>query len=311
MKPPLVSIITPSFNQAAFLEQTIQSVLEQDYPHIEYIVVDGGSTDGSVNIIKKYANRLSWWISEKDNGQAEALNKGFRLAKGEIIAWINSDDTLLSGTITNAVESYQKEPEAVIVHGDLKVIDQDNKMINLIHYGNWGLQGLMEFRIIGQPAVFMRRTALEQAGFLDPNYHFLLDHQLWLRLAQRGKVIYIPREWACARYHPQAKNVSQAASFGEEAYRILNWMKTEPGLQKDFTTNWRKCEAGAHRINARYLLDGGLPVEALRAYGRSFFAYPPAALSEWHRILFCFPAMLGIKFPRKFYNLLRGSLLNK
>jgi len=311
MKPPLVSIITPSFNQAAFLEQTMQSVLEQDYADIEYIVVDGGSTDGSVDIIKKYTDRLTWWISEKDNGQAEAINKGFRHAKGEIIAWINSDDTYLPGTITTLVESFQKEPEAVIVHGDLKVIDQDNKMINKICYGNWGLQGLMEFRIIGQPAVFMRRTALEIAGFLDCNYHFLLDHQLWLRVAQQGRVIYIPKEWACARYHPQAKNVSQAPSFGEEAYRILNWMKTEPGLQKDFTSNWRKCEAGAHRINARYLLDGGLPAKALKAYIKSFFAYPPTALSEWNRILFCFPAMLGIKFPRKFYNRVRGSLSKK
>jgi len=311
MKPPLVSIITPSFNQAAFLEHTMQSVLEQDYADIEYIVVDGGSTDGSVDIIKKYTDRLTWWISEKDNGQAEAINKGFRHAKGEIIAWINSDDTYLPGTITTLVESFQKEPEAVIVHGDLKVIDQDNKMINKICYGNWGLQGLMEFRIIGQPAVFMRRTALEIAGFLDCNYHFLLDHQLWLRVAQQGRVIYIPKEWACARYHPQAKNVSQAPSFGEEAYRILNWMKTEPGLQKDFTSNWRKCEAGAHRINARYLLDGGLPAEALKAYTKSFYAYPPTALSEWHRILFCFPAMMGIKFPRKFYNRVRGSLSKK
>ena len=311
MKSLLVSIITPSFNQAAFLEQTIQSVLKQDYPHIEYIVVDGGSTDGSVDLIKKYSNRLSWWISEKDNGQAEAINKGIKKAKGEIIAWLNSDDTYLPGTIAAVVNEFQKVPEAVIIHGDLRVIERDGETINKIRYGEWGLRGLMEFRIIGQPAVFLRRSVLDKAGYLNPDYHLLLDHHLWLRVAQQGRVIYIPREWACARYHSQAKNVSQAEFFGKEAYRILNWMKTQPGLQDDLKMNMSKCEAGAHRINARYLQDGGLPAKALEAYTKSFFAYPPTALSEWHRILFCFPAMLGIKFPRKLYNRLRGRLIER
>ena len=170
---PLVSIITPSYNQAAFLEQTMHSVLEQDYPNIEYLVADGGSDDGSVEIIKRYADRLAWWVSEKDHGQAEAINKGFSRARGEYIAWVNSDDFYLPGAISAAVKEFQQHPEVGLVFGDVKVVDKDEKILNHLHYGNWGLAELMTFHIIGQPAVFLRRSVLEKAGFLDESYHFM------------------------------------------------------------------------------------------------------------------------------------------
>ncbi len=111
MKPPLVSIITPSYNQAAFLEETLRSVIEQDYPSMEYLVVDGGSTDGSVEIIKRHEKEISWWVSEKDNGQAEAINKGFNRVRGEIIGWLNSDDTYLPGVLREVVEVFQIRPD--------------------------------------------------------------------------------------------------------------------------------------------------------------------------------------------------------
>lgn len=311
MKKPLVSIVTPSFNQAAFLEAALRSVIDQDYPEVEYLVVDGGSEDGSAGIIQKYSAHLAWWVSEKDSGQAEGINKGLQKAKGEYVAWLNSDDAYLPGAISAGVKAFLQNPDAAIVHGSLRVIDATGSLVNRIRYGDWGLAGLMEFRIIGQPAVFMRRSALEKAGYLDPGYQLLLDHQLWLRVAQQGRMVYVPEEWACARYHAGAKNVAQAASFGAEAYRILSWMQTQPGLQPTLKRNWRKCEAGAHRINARYLLDGDEPAKALSAYAKSFVAYPPTALSEWNRILFCFPAILGMKFPRKFFNQARGRLLKR
>lgn len=126
---PLVSIITPSFNQAEFLEATIQSVLGQDYPRIEYSIVDGGSTDGSVDVIKAYEQRLAWWVSEKDQGQTDAINKGFARAKGEILAWINSDDTYNPGAVGSAVKYLMEHPEIALVYSDCNYINEKGEVI--------------------------------------------------------------------------------------------------------------------------------------------------------------------------------------
>lgn len=302
MNPPLVSIITPSFNQAAFLEETLRSVITQDYPKVEYLVVDGGSTDGSVDVIKRHEKEISWWISEKDKGQADAINKGFQRARGEIIGWLNSDDTYKSGILREVVDVFGSDPAIALVYGDVRAIDETGEVINHIRYGDWSLGDLMEFNIIGQPAVFFRCEALQTAGFLDPHFHLLLDHHLWLRIAKQGKMVHISREWSSARFHREAKNIASASIFGEEAFRILAWMENTPALQEEFRKRRHRCEAGAHRINARYLLDGGQPAESLKAYWRSFAAYPPTALKEWHRILYCFPAMFGLTSPRSAYN---------
>src|SRR5665648_105463 len=196
--PPLVSIITPSFNQARFLEQTIQSVLGQAYPRLEYLLVDGASTDGSLAIIQKYASRLDWWVSEPDHGQAEAINKGLHRARGEFVAWLNSDDTYLPGAIHKAVAAFANHPQAGLVFGDVLAIDEDGHTTNRLRYGNWSLLDLMTFRVIGQPSVFMRRSVLEQAGYLDISYHYLLDHQLWLRMAHLADIRYIPEALSAA-----------------------------------------------------------------------------------------------------------------
>ena len=152
----LVSIITPSYNQAKYLEQTIQSVLSQDYPRIEYIVVDGKSKDGSVDIIKRYADKLAYWISEKDKGQADAINKGFARATGEIIAWLNSDDYYLPGAVSAAVKVFEENPEIVLVYGNMLAVDEHGQTFNTLTYNQLTLRDLLCFQIIGQPAVFMR-----------------------------------------------------------------------------------------------------------------------------------------------------------
>jgi glycosyltransferase involved in cell wall biosynthesis len=269
------------------------------------MVVDGGSTDGSVDTIRKYERRLSWWVSEKDRGQADAINKGFHRARGEIIAWLNSDDVYLPGAVRKAVETMMANPNAAMVHGDVLAIDAEGKPINLMRYGSWGLRGLMRFQIIGQPAVFMRRNALLKAGLLDLQYHFLLDHQLWLRVAQHGEVIYVPDTWAKARYHTAAKNVAQAAGFGAEAYKIVDWMKRQPGLSAVFKSDSNKIMAGAHRINARYLLDGGKNKAALCAYWKSLRTDAGVALKEWHRMVYALLAMLGLGSIKSVYFKLR------
>ena len=276
----LVSIITPSFNQAAYLEQTILSVLGQDHSHIEYIVVDGGSTDNSVDIIQKYESKLAWWASEKDKGQADAINKGFARATGEVVAWLNSDDYYLAGAVSAAVKIFEEYPEVVLVYGNMLAVDEHGKTFNTLNYKQLTLEDLLCFQIIGQPAVFMRRSALQAAGGLDPTFHFMLDHHLWIRLAQRGKILHVNQTWAAARYHAEAKNIALSAEFGRDAFRILDAVIHDEKLAPIFAKVNRRARASANRVDARYLLDGGQPVAALSAWTRALFIHPPTALAR-------------------------------
>jgi len=276
----LVSIITPSFNQSRYLETTVQSVLSQDYPRIDYIVIDGASTDGSLEIIKKYESRLAYWVSEKDHGQADAINKGLARVKGNILAWLNSDDYYLPNTISSVVKVFEENLDVVMVYGDMLAVDEHGQTINVLKYKQLSLQDLLCFQIIGHPAVFFRREAYEKAGGLDITFHFLLDHHLWIRIAQQGKILHIPQTWAAARYHAEAKNRAKAAEFGREAFRVLDWAQNQRELTKAISSIERRARASAHRVDARYLLDGGQPWSALKAWTRALFIYPPTALAR-------------------------------
>ena len=295
----LVSIITPSYNQAPFLEQTIQTVLEQDYPDIEYIVVDGGSTDNSAEIIKKYADRLAYWISERDSGQAEAINKGFARANGEIVAWLNSDDYYMRNTISVVVRCFEQNPDAVMLYGDMLAVDGEGQTINVLKYKQLSLEDLLCFQIIGQPSVFFRRSALEKTGLLDPSFHFMLDHHLWIRLAQQGRILHIPQVWSAARYHPQAKNRARATEFGREAFRVLDWVKKQPDLAKNVSRVKRRALASAHRYDARYLLDGGQTFAALMAWFRALFIHPPTALGRLNLFVSAVLILTGLNSLRE------------
>lgn len=325
---PLVSIVTPSYNQAQYLEQTLRSVLEQEYQRIEYIVIDGASTDGSVDVIKKYDRRggvtppnnvtsgnegertsplqsnhkINYWVSEKDNGQAEAINKGLARATGDIVAWLNSDDFYFPGAIASVVKVFEAHPQAGLVYGDTVAVDEKGEFIHFPKYAQWDLEDLLTFNIIGQPAVFMKRDVLLKAGFLDPSFHFLLDHHLWIRMASRAPMVYVPEIWAAGRFHESAKNVAQAAKFGEEAFRILEWAKSDWLVSGSLARISRQSRAGALRINARYLLDAGKAWESFKSYMQSLSAHPRTALVEWKRIVFAFLSLFGFGFLQKKYN---------
>lgn len=286
----LVSIITPSFNQVSYLEQTIRSVLEQDYPHIEYIVIDGGSTDKSVDIIRKYEGKLAYWVSEKDKGQAEAINKGLARATGDIIAWLNSDDYYLPGAVSAAVKTFDEDTKVVLVYGDMLAVDEKGQTFNQLKYSQLDLEDLLRFQIIGQAAVFMRRSALDNLK-LDTSYHFFLDHHLWIQIALRGKILHVPQIWSAARYHSQAKNRARASEFGGEAFRILDFAARDKNLAPILARIGRRARAAAHRVNARYLLDGGKPAAAFSAWMKAFFTHPLTALA---RLNILFSAMLNL-----------------
>ncbi len=290
----LVSIITPSYNQAKYLEQTILSVLNQDHPRIEYIVMDGASTDGSVDIIKKYAGRLVHWESEKDKGQADAINKGFARATGEIIAWLNSDDYYLPGTIRTVVKVFEENPDAVLVYGNMLAVDENGKTFNTLNYKQLTLEDLLCFQIIGQPAVFMRRSALQKTDGLDSTFHFLLDHLLWIQIAKHGRILHIDQTWSAARYHAEAKNVAKAAEFGRVAFRILETIAQDKDLAATLLKIDRRAHASAFRVDARYLLDGGLPGKALQAWFRVLLIYPPVALKRMNIFVSAILNLLGL-----------------
>ncbi len=325
---PLVSIVTPSYNQARYLEQTIRSVLEQEYPRIEYIVIDGASTDESVEIIEKYAlesdslpsntrkrasgiHKISHWVSEKDSGQADAINKGLARAAGGIVAWLNSDDFYFPGAVASAVKAFEAHPEAGLVYGDTVAVDENGEFIHFPKYAQWDLDDLLTFHILGQPAVFMRREALEKAGYLDPSFHFLLDHHLWIRMASRAPMVYVPERWAAGRFHESAKNVAQAEKFGEEAFRILEWAKSDPLVSGALRRVSRRSRAAALRINGRYLLDAGKARQAFRSYLQSLIAHPATALVEWKRIVFSFLSLFGLGVLQKHYNRWRKQRAQK
>ena len=291
---PLVSIVTPSFHQARYLEQTMRSVLEQDYPRIEYLVIDGASKDGSVDIIKKYEGKLAYWVSEKDTGQAEAINKGLSRATGEIVAWLNSDDYYLPGAVSSAVKIFEANPDVALVYGDMLAVDENGRTTNSMKYTQLSLADLLCFQIIGQPSVFFRRDALQMAGLLDTAFHFLLDHHLWIRIAQQGSILHVPQVWSAARYHAEAKNVAKAAEFGREAFRILEWAKGQPGLMETLSGVERRARASANRVDARYLLDGGQPASALKAWMRALFIHPPTALKRMNIFVSALLNLMGL-----------------
>jgi glycosyltransferase involved in cell wall biosynthesis len=217
----LVSIITPSYNQARFLEATIQSVLGQDYPEIEYIIVDGGSTDGSDMIIREYAGRLAWWVSEPDQGQTDAINKGFARARGDILAWINSDDTYQPGAVREAVEYLQSHPDTGLVYGDANYIDENGKIIGRFPAAQTDYRRLRAGYVhIPQQSAFFRASFWRQAGPLDPSFFFAMDYDLWVRLAALAPIQYLPRLWANFRLHRSAKTISADDRCWPEMLRV-------------------------------------------------------------------------------------------
>jgi glycosyltransferase involved in cell wall biosynthesis len=299
---PLVTIVTPSYNQARFLEATLRSVLEQDYPRIEYLVVDGASTDGSVEIIQRYAGRLAWWVSEKDAGQSDAINKGLRRAKGQIIGWLNSDDIYLPGAISAAVAAFNAHPAAGLVYGDAVAIDAEGHAFNRMCARQYTLTDLMAFNIINQPAAFMRRSVLEEVNYLNPAYHLLMDNLLWMNMAQVAPIIYIPQTWAAARYHDQAKNRTRGAAYGREARVLIADLTSRAEFAPIITRNEKQILAGVERFDAFYLTDAGEAWNALQAYGRSFRLHPPTALADWKHIIQAALSLLGLGKARQWYD---------
>lgn len=213
---PLVSVITPSYNQAEFIKETIESVWSQDYPNMEHIVVDGGSSDGTLDILNQYTHlgERFRFISEPDRGQSHAINKGLKMAKGEIIGWLNSDDTYLPGAIRKAVDALQGHPDWAVVYGNAYHVNQHNYILNHYPIKPFDRKSLFEFCIICQPAAFLRKDVFEAVGGVDETLHFCMDYDLWIRISKDYPIGYIAEYLANSRLHPACKSAVRIVDTG-------------------------------------------------------------------------------------------------
>lgn len=247
---PLVTIVTPSFNQAAFLRETIESVLAQDYPRVEYLVMDGGSTDGSVEIIRAYASRLAYWQSERDAGQADAINKGWQRGRGEIVSYLNSDDTLHPAAVRLSVEALSKNPDAGFSYGACAWMDEHSKRTGVIEAKNFTLADLLLQNRFAQPGVFVRRAALERVGMLDVSMHYLMDYDLWLRLALYYPAARVPEIIANFRLHDDSKTASRYKFFLDDNLRLLDKAFADPAFPLELKPMRTRAENYAFVLTA-------------------------------------------------------------
>lgn len=224
-KPPLVSIITPSYNQGVFIEETIRSVLAQGYPRIEYIVVDGASTDSTTSILSNYKDKISLLISEPDSGQASAINKGIQFANGEIIGWINSDDILYKDAVEAVVDAFERNPDVEAVYGNADYGATVEHVSHVI-YGQ-AFEFVYAFRRLSIPmpqqGCFWRRSALIKCGVLNEEWQYVLDRDYFIRLADRCSLFYIDRPMGLFRSHPYSKSVLMNVKWSSELVRLYTY----------------------------------------------------------------------------------------
>jgi glycosyltransferase involved in cell wall biosynthesis len=235
---PKITLITPSFNQGLFIEKTIKSVLEQGYPDLEHIVIDGGSTDQTLDILRAYGQQLTW-LSEPDRGQTHAINKGLRLATGEVIGYVNSDDMLLPGSLLKVGHFFRDHPQASWLTGRCRMIDQNDEEVRklITFYKNLWLQmrrsqmlAVMDY--ISQPATFWRRQVIEDVGYFDERHNYAMDYDYWLRLGKQYKLWYLDEYLACFRLHPASKGGSSFEAQFEDDMQVARSHIESPTLLK-------------------------------------------------------------------------------
>jgi glycosyltransferase involved in cell wall biosynthesis len=240
MNLPKISIITPSYNQGQFIEETILSILNQNYPNLEFIIIDGGSTDETVDVIKKYEKQLTYWVSEKDNGQTHAINKGFKLATGDIIAWINSDDLYCDGALHIVADFFQKNTEAQAVVGNELFMNADGKVYIRKHpnISRWLEKNCM--MSVCQPSTFLRRDVLENAGYLKEEYIMMMDAEWYCRINRTSPFHVINNDLSMFRFHVDSKSSSPRESKLYQRYlteQILIYSAYFPQYKKFIKSN--------------------------------------------------------------------------
>jgi glycosyltransferase involved in cell wall biosynthesis len=252
---PLITIVTPSYNQGGFLEQTIRSVLDQDYQNIEYIVMDGGSTDNSPEILRRYADHLEYWESKADRGQAHGINKGLQRSKGEILGWLNSDDVLLPGTVNRIAAAFEKHPGVDVIYGRIERINEQGELIPtpLLPKDKvvFNKQLIVGECVVNQPGSFWRRRIMGKVGLLDESLMYALDYEYWIRLALSGAVfLRLPDVVAQFRLSSSSKTVGNTAMMAHEQLHVLNSVLARPNLSDELGLSEKQIQILARKTRS-------------------------------------------------------------
>jgi glycosyltransferase involved in cell wall biosynthesis len=256
-------VVTPSYNQARFIEATLESIHSQGYPNLEHIVIDGGSTDGSVDVIRLYADRISYWVSEPDGGQTDALIKGFSRATGDILCWLNSDDLFEPWTLAEVAGWFETHPDDRFIYGDATWIDVDGRVIKpKLEHGFSRFVWMYDHNFIPQPSCFWTRDLYEEVGGLDPGFDLAMDADLWIRFADMTRPRHVRRRWSRMRFYPEQKNTAMRGRSGAEGRKIRS--RYLPS-QSRITWRWKRRAARALRF-ALKLMAGGYPPSEIRQH---------------------------------------------
>jgi glycosyltransferase involved in cell wall biosynthesis len=263
---PRVSVVTPSFNQGQFIEETIRSVLLQGYPDLEYIIIDGGSTDASVEIIRKYAPWLAYWVSEPDLGQANAVNKGWRRSSGEWLAYLNSDDTLAPSTLAHVAQTGLSNLQAAVIYGDCHLVDGAGRLLSELRSPAYDRAALFPTNYISQSSTFIRRFAVEQFGLLDESFYMTMDYEYWIRLAMsQCAMVHLPRVLSSARLTANTKTGRQALLYMGETLRVLDAVYRRPRVPDDVHRVRRQAYGSVWRLGGVRYFDARMRGQAIRA----------------------------------------------
>jgi glycosyltransferase involved in cell wall biosynthesis len=284
---PLVSIITPAYNRASYLDETIQSVLGQNYPFIEYIVLDDGSTDNTREVLEKYTGRIIW-ESHPNMGETRTVNKGWSMAKGEIVAVVNSDDPLLPGAVSTAVAFMQSHPDILVAYPDWDFIGPDSKVTGHIQVQEYDYLYMVRHHFCTPgPGAFIRHKAFELTEMRDPEFRYVADFEYWLRLGLYGKFARIPKTLATFRVHPDSASVSaKGKAMANEHIRLVRGIYSRPDLPPEVhrvraeAFSWAHWVAGVTAGSNRWV--------ALGHYFRAMLYHPPSFfrnLDKWQSAL--------------------------
>jgi glycosyltransferase involved in cell wall biosynthesis len=284
---PAITLVMPSYNQAEFLEAAIESVIRQNYPNLEFIVRDGGSTDGSVEIVQQYEDKLHGWVSEPDGGQAAAINKGWQEGTGELLGWLNSDDILAPRALHKLAKTANRHPEAVMFFGNCGVIDEEGRRKWVKSVRDHDAHEQLKGRSLGQPSVFIRRRVIEDIGLLDDDLKYALDWAYFLKVFwtySDSEVQYVPEVISCSREYEGTKSRTGLLEKGEERReKLAEYVKN--GVFPNAEDVFRKGLAGTYWVQGTDQFLAGKYVEAFRSGAKAIYYHPRTLLEKIPRVL--------------------------